>query len=65
MFTTFSYLIKNTVRGYRTKSVEIDSHLQMKRSKLIIFIKINPVKTNLNNKISAGIDSVRNTEYLY
>ena len=31
----------------------------------IIFIKINTVKTNLNNKISAGIDSVRNTEYIY
>ena len=31
----------------------------------ITIIQISTVKTNLNNKISAGINSVRNTEYLH
>ena len=31
----------------------------------IIIIQISTVKTNFNDKISAGINSIRNTEYLH
>ena len=30
---------KNTVRGYRTKGIDIDSHLQTKRYKDILLFK--------------------------
>ena len=40
MFTTFNYLIKSTVRGYRTKSIDIDSHLQMERFNLCFSVML-------------------------
>ena len=33
--------------------------------KIIIIIQISTVKTYFNDKISAGINSIRNTEYLH
>ena len=61
LFASFSTLSKNTARGFRTKSIYTNRHLQMKNSPIIIIIiQKNSVKNN-----SYGTNSVRKTVEFY